>query len=439
MKDRSFPKDWKSLSVVHLFYIKGRLGWKGLRASEFIDNGPFLITGTDFICGKIDWSKSYHISYMRFIESPEIIVKAGDILLTKDGTIGKVAYIDFIPSPGKASLNSHLLLVRSKNENIDTKFVFFVLQSDIFKAYIEANQSGSTLRGLPQKVFEKFHVPVPLLAEQREIASILSKIDQTIEKNEAIIQKYMKIKQGLTYDLFTRGITPDGKLRPIRKQSPKLYKKTHTGWIPNDWSFKSIEATKESLVDGPFGSNLKTEHYVVDPGVRVVRLQNIQATRYNDSDRAYISEEWAKRLIRNKVHPGDILIAGLGEERYPVGRACQYPEEMAPAINKADCFRLRFKETIDNTFAMYYLNTHTARVQIRKYEQGVTRPRINLGNLNRVIIPIPSLREQKRISKALCNIDVKIDKELQLKANLEKQKAGLMHDLLTGKVRVKVD
>src|SRR5688572_28628970 len=92
---------WCSERTLDLFYVKGRLGWKGLRASEFQDEGPFLITGTDFEGGKVVWSRAFHISDARFTESPEIMVQPGDILITKDGTIGKVAFIDDIPYPSK--------------------------------------------------------------------------------------------------------------------------------------------------------------------------------------------------------------------------------------------------------------------------------------------------------------------------------------------------
>ena len=140
MSNISIPTSWSSGRTLDLFYIKGRLGWKGLRASEFQGEGPFLITGTDFVGGKVDWSRSFHISDARFIESPEIIVQPRDILITKDGTIGKVAFIERIPFPGKASLNSHLFLVRSRTKKIDQRFASYIFQSYLFRRFIETNK-----------------------------------------------------------------------------------------------------------------------------------------------------------------------------------------------------------------------------------------------------------------------------------------------------------
>src|SRR5205807_710318 len=109
--------------------------------------------------------------------------------------------------------------------------------------------------------------------EQHNIADILSTLDGTIEQTEALIAKYQQIKAGLMHDLFTRGLTADGRLRPTRTEAPHLYKQSPLGWIPEEWGFSTIAAVAESLIDGPFGSNLKSEHYVTEPGVRVVRLQ----------------------------------------------------------------------------------------------------------------------------------------------------------------------
>ncbi len=321
-------------------------------------------------------------------------------------------------------------------KKLEPKYLYYALKALDFKT-LTAQQAVPMLT---IGDISKIKIPYIDKIAQKSVTAILEVIDQAIEKTEALIHKYQQIKVGLMHDLFTRGVTADGKLRPPRKQAPELYKETPIGWIPKVWDYESISSVMESLVDGPFGSNLKTEHYVIDPGVRVVRLQNIQATVYNDIDKAYVSEKHANYLIRNKVISGDILIAGLGEDRYPVGRACQFAEKLPPAINKADCFRLRCKATeADNSFVMFYLNTPNARFQIRRYEQGVTRPRINLGNMKKIVIPTPLLQEQKEISKRIRSIELKIKQELLGKAKLEEEKKGLMHDLLTGKVPVKID
>lgn len=320
-------------------------------------------------------------------------------------------------------------------------YLYQLMQWKLTRQTAEVFMSGSAGQQRVQSdFFRRYKVYAPALPIQKKIATILSGIDTAIEKTETLIAKYQQIKAGLMYDLFTRGVLPNGQLRPPREQAPELYQETAIGWIPKEWRILNCSAVLDSIADGPFGSNLKTEHYVVDPGVRVVRLQNVAEYQYNDTDRAFVSDRHAAYLVRNKVVGGDVLIAGLGEERYPVGRACTYPESLPPAINKADCFRARcIAELMHNKFFMLFLNSELARQQIRRYEQGVTRPRINTGNLKRLAVCVPELTEQATFISKFDSAQAAIRTQQAIVENLKSQKSGLMHDLLTGKVPVKVE
>lgn len=361
------------------------------------------------------------------------LIQEPHILYSMYATVGK-------PIINKISCATNQAIIALKeNDLIDQEFLYYQLlfiKPSVYKFTAQTTQSN-----LNASVVRRLPISYPKdKAYQKKISLVLRTIDRTIAHTEALIQKYQQIKAGLMHDLFTRGIGADGNLRSPRDQAPELYQESAIGWIPKEWSLTTLDLIKESLVDGPFGSNLKTEHYVSDPGVRVVRLQNIQSTKYNDKDRAFVSDKHAKLLLRNKVIGNDVLIAGLGEERYPAGRACLYPEDLPPALNKADCFRFRcIEEEIINGFAMYFFNVSSAKVQVRKYEQGVTRSRINLGNMRRLAIPKPKVDEQILICKRLDELARKIDIEVGEKKKLQKQKSGLMHDLLTGKVQVNVD
>lgn len=320
--------------------------------------------------------------------------------------------------------------------NVDIDWLYYSLLSFDLTKLNEATGVPSINRNWLAKIT----FPNPGVARQQKIATILTGIDTAIEKTEALIAKYQQIKAGLMHDLFTRGVLPNGQLRPPREQAPELYQETAIGWIPKAWRILDCSAVLDSIADGPFGSNLKTEHYVVDPGVRVVRLQNVTEYQYNDTDRAFVSDRHAANLVRNKVVGGDVLIAGLGEERYPVGRACTYPENLPPAINKADCFRARcIAELMHNKFFMLFLNSELARQQIRRYEQGVTRPRINTGNLKRLAVCVPELTEQAAFISRFESAQAAIRTQDSIVENLKSQKSGLMHDLLTGKIPVTVE
>jgi len=153
-----------------------------------------------------------------------------------------------------------------------------------------------------------------------------------------------------------------------------------------------------SLQDGPFGSNLKSSHYV-DHGVRVVRLQNIGVGQFDDRDRAFVTEEHFTRLRKHECRPGDVLIATLGD---PIVRACLQPSWLEVALHKADCLRLRCDpDRIIPEYLVQFLNSDALLSQAKRLAHGQTRPRINLSQLRSVRVPLPPLPEQQRIAHIL--------------------------------------
>lgn len=308
--------------------------------------------------------------------------------------------------------------------------------ADYAKPKAEAVSVGSTVKGIKISDYLNIQLPIAPLPAQPKIAEVLDTLDAAIRGTEAVVAKLRAMKQGLLHDLLTRGIDANGDLRPPQPEAPHLYHHTPLGWLPKEWDVTKLGDAAESVVDGPFGSNLKTEHYVSQPGVRVVRLQNIQDGYFDDTEKAFIRESHAARLIRNQVVSGDLLIASLGDDGHPVGRACLYPEELDAGINKADCFRFRGRAVCRNAYAMLFLNGHSARRQARGYEQGVTMKRINLGNLRRIKVALPPIPEQIAIEERATAIEASYSASLRELDKLRLQKSGLMDDLLTGRVPV---
>lgn len=398
----------------------------------FVKGGGYEPTGIKFYDGFS--TKADHLSPGDLLFSITDLTRAGDI-------VGSPLRVPDFGSTKPALASMDCMRIEPIANRCNKRFLYHRLMLSDVRRQMVAYAAGSTVLHLDTKKVPSITVRIPVDVNlQSRIADILDGIDTAIEKTEALIAKYQQIKAGLMHDLFTRGVLPNGQLRPPREQAPELYQETAIGWMPKEWRILDCSAVLDSIADGPFGSNLKTEHYVVDPGVRVVRLQNVAEYQYNDTDRAVVSDRHAAYLVRNKVVGGDVLIAGLGEERYPVGRACTYPENLPPAINKADCFRARcIAELMHNKFFMLFLNSELARQQVRRYEQGVTRPRINTGNLKRLAVCVPELTEQANFISKFDSAQAAIRTQQAIVENLKSQKSGLMHDLLTGKVPVKVE
>ena len=195
--------------------LKGRIGWQGLKQTEFTSNEdePFLITGMNFKDGAIRWDEVYHISESRYEIAKEIQLRTADLLMTKDGTIGKVLYIDAIPYPGKASLNSHLLLFRPIKGSYNSRYLYSQLSSQRFKDFIELSKSGTTFFGLSQAAVGNYPVLLPPMEEQIRIAAILSDMDAGIVTLEEKLAKARAIKQGMMQELLT------GRIRLVRPAS----------------------------------------------------------------------------------------------------------------------------------------------------------------------------------------------------------------------------
>src|ERR1700722_7016250 len=167
--------------------------------------------------------------------------------------------------------------------------------------------------------------------------------------------------------------------------------------LPTGWELATVGSIAESICDGPFGSNLKTEHYQAR-GVRVIRLQNIADGHFDDTDKAYISEDHADKLKRHEARPGDVLIAAMGDV---LPRVCLMPANIESAIVKADCFRLRPRKEILSEYITYVLSAPQTRKRASTQIAGVGRPRLNLKKVSALEIPLPSRVEQERIVSAI--------------------------------------
>lgn len=149
------------VSLGDYLYIKGRIGWKGLKKSEYLSDSNYrIINGESLTMSGIDWNKAGYISKERYDESPEIMLEIGDILLSKDGTIGKIGYVDELERP--TTVASGIFVIRNLRKDVlSTHFVYYLLKSRLFKAFIASRTEGSVIPHLYQKDFVEFLFPLP--------------------------------------------------------------------------------------------------------------------------------------------------------------------------------------------------------------------------------------------------------------------------------------
>lgn len=198
-----FQEEWTPLNMAQSSTLKARIGWQGLTTAEYLDSGHYaLVTGTDFYDGKIDWDGCHFVEKERYDQDRYIQLQLNDVLLTKDGTIGKAALVDELPYP--ATLNSGVFVIRPKNDSYNPKFFFYILRSRIFVDFLNKLQAGSTISHLYQKDFVNFEFLAPAtLDEQSAIAAVLSDMDAEIAALEQRRDKTKDLKQAMMQVLLT--------------------------------------------------------------------------------------------------------------------------------------------------------------------------------------------------------------------------------------------
>ncbi len=206
---QGFTGEWKSFNLSKNSKIKARIGWQGLKKSEYRNSGyAYLVTGTDFEGGRISWNQCHFVTQDRYNQDANIQIQDDDVLITKDGSLGKVALVTGLHRP--ATLNSGIFVIRPNSDVLDSKFAYYILSSFVFKEFLDKLSAGSTIVHLYQKDIGKFDFMIPpTMEEQIAISNILFDMDAEIESLEKKLQKTQQLKQGMMQQLLT------GKIRLI--------------------------------------------------------------------------------------------------------------------------------------------------------------------------------------------------------------------------------
>lgn len=196
-----FDDEWESVSFNDVIFPKARIGWQGLKKKEYLQSGySYLIGGTDFNNGTISTASIWSVSKERYQMDNNIQVSTYDVLVTKDGTIGKVALVPKLNKP--ATLNSGVFVFKT-NSKLNSKFLYRVLTSSIFKDFITTLSAGSTIKHLYQKDLKKLEFRIPIdIKEQQAIAEILTTMDNEIISLEKELNKMKQIREGAMDDLL---------------------------------------------------------------------------------------------------------------------------------------------------------------------------------------------------------------------------------------------
>ena len=184
-----FTNPWEQCKLSEIATMHARIGWQNLRTSEFLDSGEYmLITGTDFEDGVVNYSTCHFVERERYEQDKHIQIKNGSILITKDGTLGKVAYVQGLSMP--ATLNAGVFNVEIKDETrVDNRYLFQYLKAPFLMDYVDKKATGGTIKHLNQNILVDFPVVMPSKAEQEAIGRCFEQLDHLITLHQRNAKK----------------------------------------------------------------------------------------------------------------------------------------------------------------------------------------------------------------------------------------------------------
>ena len=423
------PQGWEIKTLKRTAFIHGRIGWQGLTSEEYLDEGDFyLVTGTEFYNGVIKWEDCHFVESDRFQQDKKIQLQIDDVLITKDGTIGKIALIDYLPKP--ATLNSGVFIARAKNNAFISRFLFWILVSDLFPQFIEYSKVGTTINHLYQKTFEQLIYPLPPLPEQKLISAYLDKTTATIENAVSVkkkqLEKLEEFKKSIIYKAVTKGLDDSVEMKDSGIE--------WIGGIPKGWKIKKLKQLTKKINSGvtPKGG---AETYLSE-GIPLIRSQNVHFKELVFYDMAYINEETHLNMSNSHVRKGDVLLNITGAS---IGRCYYYSSENEANVNQHVCIIRPINKNI--TKLLYQIMaSEVGQSQIFSGFRGASREGLNFKDLKNFFIPLPNYNEQQVIINYLDHKTSEIDTvsekiTLQIE-KLEEYKKSLIHECVTGKRRI---
>lgn len=397
------PEEWKMYSIGKDCSVKARIGWQGLTTSEYLQTGHYgLITSTDLIEGKVNWDTCVFVSEERYKQDTNIIVKNGDVLVSKDGTIGKVAVVSNLQYP--TTLNSGVFVIRTKNEKITQEGLGLVFISPYFKDFIKRLTAGSTIMHLYQKDIVNFTFPIPTLPEQHSIASALTSIDNLISSLGKLIEKKKNIKQGAMQQLLTG--------------------KTRLKGFSERWVYRKISEIATTSSGGTPSRSIPSYYYGDIKWFTTTELKD----NYLYDSVEHITREALNNSSAKMFSANTILMAMYGAT---IGKLGVLKE---PSTTNQACCAIKCNDIVE--IFLFYILLYNRKSIIEK-GCGAGQPNISQTIVNELSFLVPPCKkEQQAIANILSKMDNDITALEAKRAKYEAIKQGMMQQLLTGKIRL---
>lgn len=418
------PSHWDICPLKFNLSLKGRIGWNGLKSDEFMeDSYAYLVTGQDFDKADIDWSKCYQIDKERYDEDPFIQLSNGDLLITKDGTIGKVAKVSNLDKP--ACLNSGIFVVKQKKSAFIQDFLYWTFVSNQLLDFNNFNSSGSTIQHLYQNVFENMPLLVPGISEQQNIASYLNykvgRIDAAIKEKEAMLNDLKAYRSAIISEAVTKGLDKNVEMKDSGHEAIGIIPAT---WVVNKLRyFSSIQTgtTPSTSVESYW--NNPTENWFTPSDFADEDINLIESSR--KVSKVAFNEEACRVFPTNTV-----LVVGIGATLGKVGVAdgiCSANQQINAII---------FNNSVLPLYGAYYL--YSIKDIMKSVANAATLAIMNQSVTGELPFICPSIEEQHKIveyiDRRVSAIRITMQEIQSQIEDLKSYKSSIISEAVTGKV-----
>jgi type I restriction enzyme, S subunit len=365
--------------------------------------------------------KFWYINDPQGSDTSNYILDSGDILINfinSKSQIGKTCI--FRNSINRDCIYTTNILRAKPSKRVTSDFLYFLTKTDQYDIYIQSitkpavNQASFTT-----KEFRNHQVLLPPLPEQQKIAKILTSVDTVIEKTEAQINKLQNLKKGMMQELLTKGI------------GHTEFKDSPVGRIPKGWEIVNLEKISTKITDGEHQTPKRS-----NDGIYLLSARNVRDGFIDVRNVDYIQTEVYEKLSK-RVLPkeNDILISCSGT----IGRTALVPKDFYFSIVRSVAIVQPKHNVVDATFLAHQIASPLVQEQIKKSLSQLAQANLFQAPIKALKVVMPKMLEQKKIGQIVTAVDKKINNASSLLKKQQSLKKALMQDLLTGKVRVKVN
>ena len=375
--------------------MHARIGWQNLRTSEFLDNGDYmLITGTDFMDGAVNFDTCHYVERERYEQDKHIQIRNGSILITKDGTLGKVAYIQGLTMP--ATLNAGVFNVEIRDEKeVDNRYLFQYLKAPFLMDYVDKKATGGTIKHLNQNILVDFPVVLPQKDEQAKIGEYFLGIDNLITLHQRKYDKLTNVKKSMLEKMFPQNGSnvPEIRFKGFTEAwEQRKFGEVFDCTVPNN----TLSRAELSYDEG----TVLNVHY----GDVLIKYGSVLDVQKDDIPRIphRCREDFNGALLQD----GDVIIADTAEDE-TTGKACEIGNLQGSAIvSGLHTMVCRPRNRMALGYLGYYLNSNAYHHQLLPLMQGIKVLSLSRSNIQKTSVSYPSaMKEQQLIASYFSQLD----------------------------------